>query len=136
MNKYDPNQVFMNDFGRRILGTGSAMSGDPAETRCALLDTCICSKNEDCANGQICGPFNATSYNYNVCKDPYVLNVPVNINAGAVNAYLANPSSLSQLMCTNTLLNGLASANLNSVMGCLPIGGGSGGIPIIGGLLG
>lgn len=54
MNKFDPNQIFLNSFGRRILKIGSKIDIDPLTTRCALLDNCFCSLDTDCAKGQIC----------------------------------------------------------------------------------
>lgn len=50
MNKFDPNEVFINNFGRRMKGTGSVIDEDPATKHCALLDNCICSKNKDCGD--------------------------------------------------------------------------------------
>jgi len=58
MAQYDPNGVFMNAFGARLKGTGTAADTDPKVTHCALLDNCICSKNSDCALGQICSYIN------------------------------------------------------------------------------
>ncbi len=54
MQKFDPNQIFINNFGRRILKTGSKIDIDPLTTRCALLDNCFCSSDSDCGDGQIC----------------------------------------------------------------------------------
>jgi len=55
MTEYDPNGIFMNNFGRRLTGEGTAIDVDPEAKRCALLDYCVCSKNEDCAATQYCG---------------------------------------------------------------------------------
>lgn len=66
MNKYDPNEVFINNFGRRIKGTGTKVDVDPLTTHCALLDNCICSKNSDCAITQKCSTL--PGYKYRVCK--------------------------------------------------------------------
>lgn len=54
MQEYDPNGVFMNDFGRRLKGTGTKINIDPLTVHCALLDNCLCSKSSDCAKGQVC----------------------------------------------------------------------------------
>lgn len=67
MNKYDPNEIFINNFGRRIKRTGKKVDMDhPLTTHCALLDNCICSKNCDCASNQICSTL--PGYKYRVCK--------------------------------------------------------------------
>lgn len=66
MNKYDPDEVFINNFGRRIKRTGTTVDTDPLAKRCALLDNCICSKNGDCASTQICTTL--PEYKYKVCK--------------------------------------------------------------------
>jgi hypothetical protein len=54
MAEYDPNGVFMNDFGRRLKGQGTKVNFDPATRHCVLLDNCLCSRHGDCANGQVC----------------------------------------------------------------------------------
>lgn len=66
MNKYDPDEVFINNFGRRIKRTGTTVDIDPLTKHCALLDNCICSKNSDCASTQICTTL--PGYKYKVCK--------------------------------------------------------------------
>lgn len=66
MNEFDPYEIFMNSFGRRIKGTGTTVDSDPLTTRCALLDNCICSKNYDCGNLQICTTL--PGFDYRVCK--------------------------------------------------------------------
>lgn len=66
MNKFDPNEVFINNFGRRIKNSGTKVDFDPLITRCALLDNCFCSKNQDCGENQFCTTI--PEYNYNVCK--------------------------------------------------------------------
>lgn len=66
MNKFDPNEVFINNFGRRIKGTGTTVDTDPLAVRCALLDNCFCSNNSDCGRTQTCTTI--PGYNYNVCK--------------------------------------------------------------------
>ncbi|XP_037034206.1 L-gulonolactone oxidase 5-like [Bradysia coprophila] len=61
MNKYDPNEVFINNFGRRVKRTGYKLDIDPKTKHCALLDNCFCSKNCDCSS--IFGPpFGFLSY--------------------------------------------------------------------------
>jgi len=69
MNQFDPNEIFMNSFGRRLKGEDTKMDLDPQLTHCALLDNCVCSADTDCAPGQVCS--NITGYeNYPVCKTP------------------------------------------------------------------
>lgn len=65
MLKYDPRGTFQNNFGRRLTHKSNKMDVDPLTTRCALLDICFCSKNEDCANTQTCTKL--SGYNHNVC---------------------------------------------------------------------
>ncbi|XP_037034050.1 L-gulonolactone oxidase-like [Bradysia coprophila] len=66
MTKYDPNEVFINNFGRRIKRTGKKIDIDPLTRHCAILDNCFCSVNSDCASTQICTKL--PGYVYNVCK--------------------------------------------------------------------
>lgn len=66
MKKYDPNHIFINNFGRRITKTGTKIDFDPLTTRCALLDNCFCSKDADCAKTQLCTTL--PGYTYPVCK--------------------------------------------------------------------
>lgn len=66
MNRFDPNEVFINNFGRRMKGTGNAIDTDPQTKHCALLDNCICSKDDDCGATQFCTPLG--NYTYRVCK--------------------------------------------------------------------
>lgn len=66
MNKYDPNQVFINNFGHRMKGTGTTVDSDPFTKHCALLDNCICSKDIDCGVTQTCTTL--PGYTYKVCK--------------------------------------------------------------------
>ncbi len=67
MNKFDPDEVFINNFGRRLKRTGKELDLDPlTKKHCALLDNCFCSKNSDCGANQICAKL--SPYNYNVCK--------------------------------------------------------------------
>lgn len=66
MDKYDPNKIFINNFGRRMTKSGTKIDLDPLTTRCALLDNCICSKNSDCAKKQTCTTI--PGYDYKVCK--------------------------------------------------------------------
>lgn len=67
MNKYDPDEVFINNFGRRIKRTGDKIDIDPLTKHCALLDNCFCSRDSDCASTQICTKL--PGYVYNVCKN-------------------------------------------------------------------
>lgn len=66
MNKFDPGEIFINNFGRRLKYQGTKVDIDPLTTRCALLGNCICSKNSDCGDTQICTTI--PGYNYYVCK--------------------------------------------------------------------
>lgn len=66
MNEFDPDEIFMNNFGRRIKRKGTTVDIDPLTTRCALLSNCICKKNSDCGDEQTCTTI--PGYNYNVCK--------------------------------------------------------------------
>lgn len=66
MNKFDPNEIFINNFGRRIKRKGTKVDFDPLTIHCALLDNCICSKDTDCGNDQICTTL--PGYTYPVCK--------------------------------------------------------------------
>lgn len=72
MKKFDPEQIFLNNFGRRILKTGTKIDIDPLTTRCALLDNCFCSRNDDCAVGQTCTTLPGYSY-YPVCETKNVV---------------------------------------------------------------
>lgn len=66
MEKFDPNEIFINNFGRRLKRKGSKVDIDPLTTRCALLGNCICSTNDDCADTQTCTTI--PGYDYYVCK--------------------------------------------------------------------
>jgi len=66
MTTFDPNGVFLNNFGRRLLGVSGKMDWDPLVIHCALLDNCLCSKDDDCARGQKCSRIE-TYPNYPVC---------------------------------------------------------------------
>ncbi|OXA60733.1 L-gulonolactone oxidase [Folsomia candida] len=57
MNKFDPNEVFINNFGRRLKKTSSKQDLHPAEIHCGIRDNCFCSKNSDCAVTQTCTTF-------------------------------------------------------------------------------
>lgn len=67
MSKYDPNEVFINNFGRRLKRTGTKMDIDPLTKHCAILDNCFCSKSSDCADNQICTTL--SGYKHKVCKN-------------------------------------------------------------------
>jgi hypothetical protein len=54
MSEFDPNGIFMNDFGRRLQGKGTRANTDPLTKHCAILDYCLCSSDSDCANGLRC----------------------------------------------------------------------------------
>lgn len=66
MNKFDPDEVFINNFGRRIKKSGTKVDFDPLISRCALLDNCFCTKDSDCGDSQICTTI--SGYSNNVCK--------------------------------------------------------------------
>lgn len=73
MQKYDPNGIFLNSFGRRLMHKDTAIDIDPLTTRCALLDNCFCSVNNgsDCGDQQICTTI--SGYNYPVCETKNVV---------------------------------------------------------------
>lgn len=66
MNKYDPNEVFINNFGRRLKRKGETVDSDPDANRCALLDYCFCTEDGHCGDTQACT--NVQGYEYRVCK--------------------------------------------------------------------
>lgn len=66
MNKYDPNEVFINNLGRRIKKTGTKVDIDPLTIHCALLDNCFCTTDGDCATNQLCT--SVGNYTYRVCQ--------------------------------------------------------------------
>lgn len=66
MDKFDPYEIFINNFGRRIKRKGAIVDTDPLTTHCALLSNCICSQNSDCGAEQICTTI--SGYTYPVCK--------------------------------------------------------------------
>ncbi|XP_037029702.1 L-gulonolactone oxidase 5-like isoform X2 [Bradysia coprophila] len=67
MKKFDPNERFMNSFGRRIVKRDTKIDSDPKSTRCALLDNCFCSQNKDCISTQTCTKLSGYP-DYPVCK--------------------------------------------------------------------
>lgn len=75
VQKYDPNGVFLNKFGKRITGASSELHIDSRVKHCALLDDCFCDKDTDCATGQYCGEL----YGFKVCKDKFAF-IPKLIN--------------------------------------------------------
>ncbi|KAG4077289.1 hypothetical protein HA402_009918 [Bradysia odoriphaga] len=66
MQKYDPNGIFLNNFGRRLMNKDTEIDFDPLTTRCALLDNCFCSNSSDCGEQQNCTSI--SGYNYPVCQ--------------------------------------------------------------------
>ncbi len=71
MSKYDPHGVFLNKFGRRLLGTLDDADVDPLVTHCALQDYCRCQQDHDCGTGQSCLIMENTNNRgtINVCRD-------------------------------------------------------------------
>ncbi|KAG4079978.1 hypothetical protein HA402_006290 [Bradysia odoriphaga] len=67
MKKFDPNERFMNSFGRRIGKRDTKIDSDHKTTRCALLDNCFCSQNKDCFSTQTCTKLSGYP-DYPVCK--------------------------------------------------------------------
>ncbi|KXN74284.1 hypothetical protein CONCODRAFT_2663 [Conidiobolus coronatus NRRL 28638] len=64
VEKYDPNGLFSNKFGSRILGLGKDSYEVPGKvSHCALQDYCICSKDSDCPKKHKCGSL----IGFNVC---------------------------------------------------------------------
>ncbi|KXN70656.1 hypothetical protein CONCODRAFT_17439 [Conidiobolus coronatus NRRL 28638] len=56
MQKYDPNGIFLNKFGKRLLGSGDEAYDIPSKvTRCAIGNYCICKKDSDCPKNYKCG---------------------------------------------------------------------------------
>lgn len=78
MQKFDPNGIFLNNFGLRLTGMSTEMDIDPSTTRCALLDNCFCSESSDCGNSQICTSI--PGYNYKVCETKNVIATQFNRN--------------------------------------------------------
>ncbi|KAJ6647385.1 L-gulonolactone oxidase 5 [Pseudolycoriella hygida] len=101
MNKFDPNEVFINNFGRRLKGTGTKVDTDPLVVRCALLDNCFCTKNSDCGEGQTCTTL--PGYKYFVCKTRN--EVPMVFNKGL----LPTPLNILNFLAYNvpTLISAL-----------------------------
>ncbi len=114
MNKFDPNEVFINNFGRRLKKSGTKVDIDPLVTRCALLDNCFCSKDADCGATQTCTSI--TGYNYRVCKTRNevptrfnkwslppplgILNFLINSVPALASAYMGNSCSFNSLILT------------------------------------
>ncbi|CAL8073253.1 unnamed protein product [Orchesella dallaii] len=78
MRKYDPNGIFLNKFGRRLLLEYDDLSMDPFVKRCALQDYCVCTKSWHCADFQMCTTINGM---FPVCRDvlppPPVVALPI-----------------------------------------------------------
>lgn len=66
MNTHDPNEVFINSVGLRLKGKGTKVDANPLNIHCALLDSCICTKDSDCGPNQTCTTL--PGYTYHVCK--------------------------------------------------------------------
>ncbi|KAJ6645515.1 L-gulonolactone oxidase [Pseudolycoriella hygida] len=71
MEEYDPNGIFLNNFGRRLIYDNTEIDSDPLTTRCALLDNCFCSKNADCGLHQTCTTI--SGFDYPVCQTKNVV---------------------------------------------------------------
>ena len=69
MKEFDPNGIFLNAFGRRLIGVCSLTSSDSEVRHCALLDNCVCAWDTDCAVGQRCSRIQGYP-NFPVCKSP------------------------------------------------------------------
>jgi len=109
MNQYDPNGVFMNNFGRRLKGVGTTMDVDPAATRCALLDYCFCSTSADCGPSQTCASF-PNIPQMRTCRTPQdnaVLGTMPNYNLNLDNSV---PFSLSDIITALAPLQTVAQA--------------------------
>lgn len=77
MATYDPNRVFINKFGNRILGISDLLDRDPSATHCALQDYCVCHSSSDCGNSLYCTRLNG----YPICKNLLAINSPL-LNIG------------------------------------------------------
>lgn len=113
MNKFDPNEVFLNNFGRRLKRTGTKIDTDPLVVRCALLDNCHCIKDSDCGATQTCTTI--SGYKYLVCKTKN--EVPSVFNKGLLPAPLGilnflsyNVPTLASALLGNCSLNSLISS--------------------------
>lgn len=96
MNKYDPNEVFINSFGRRIKNTGKKVDFDPSVTHCALLDNCFCTTNNDCGVNQMCT--SVGDYTYRVCQTKN--EVPLNFFPKFI---LPNSTGVFEFLATQTV---------------------------------
>lgn len=70
MKEFDPQGVFLNNFGRRLINPDYHKTGlDRYVQHCALVDNCVCQVDEDCGNGRpnsyMCGEL----LGYNVCRE-------------------------------------------------------------------
>lgn len=93
MNKFDPKEIFINNFGRRLKSKGTKVDTDPLLKHCALLDNCFCSNNTDCGKTQICTTL--PGYKYRVCKTRN--EVPLVFNRGS----LPSPLDLMDFLMTD-----------------------------------
>lgn len=70
VDRFDPNGLFSNLFGNRVLGIGHDRYTIPRRVEhCAIQDYCICKKDSDCAMFQKCGSL----IGYPVCMSSSVL---------------------------------------------------------------
>ncbi|KXN74263.1 hypothetical protein CONCODRAFT_2638 [Conidiobolus coronatus NRRL 28638] len=70
VQKYDPNGLFSNKFGNRVLGLeNSSFRVSSSTNKCAIQDKCICSRDSDCPATYSCGSL----IGYNVCYNAPML---------------------------------------------------------------
>lgn len=67
MNRHDPKGIFSNSMGKRLTRKGTKVDVNPLHIHCAMLSSCVCSKNSDCGPTQICTTLPGYS-KYRVCK--------------------------------------------------------------------
>lgn len=66
MKEHDRGEVFMNSMGLRLTRKGTKVDVNPSQIHCAILSSCICTKDSDCGPTQICTTL--PGYKYRVCK--------------------------------------------------------------------
>lgn len=85
MLKFDPNGIFINNFGRRLIRKGTKVDIDPKTTRCALLDNCFCTNDSECAATQICTSVSGYN-NYRGCQTKNISLAGTHFNRSAYDA--------------------------------------------------